>query len=260
MRHGRRAQMDQHDTERNSPRKRRRWLPRFNPVTMALLGMAALGIYQFLAHPNTPVPDAWNPTVPLRISDPITPLTRWKLARTSENINQCRAALTGFSTLEVLAPFEQTPQCHIRDRVEISQIGQSRIAPLDTRCAIALRLAMWEYHSLQPAAADLMGTPVDRILHIGSYNCRVMRTSTGPSTRMSTHATANAVDITGFVFADGTRSTLLADWDSPGPVAAFLRAARDGACQWFGLTLSPDYNRLHADHFHMQTAGWQYCS
>ncbi|MEO0904037.1 MAG: extensin family protein, partial [Pseudomonadota bacterium] len=95
--------------------------------------------------------------------------------------------------------------------------------------------------------------------HFGSYSCRVMRTSSGPSTRMSTHATADAIDIAGFGLSDGTRIRLLADWGPDGPKADFLRAVRDGACEWFSLTLSPDYNRLHADHFHLQSRGWGLC-
>jgi hypothetical protein len=112
---------------------------------------------------------------------------------------------------------------------------------------------------LQPDAVDLLGSPVARIAHIGSYNCRQMRTSAGTSTRMSTHATADAIDIAGFDLADGTRIRLIDDWDAAGPKAEFLRVARDGACDWFDLTLSPAYNRLHADHFHLQSRGWGLC-
>ena len=47
--------------------------------------------------------------------------------------------------------------------------------------------------------------------------------------------------------------------DFTGDAAAFLQAARDGACDWFSLTLSPDYNSLHEDHFHLQSRGWGLC-
>jgi hypothetical protein len=86
-----------------------------------------------------------------------------------------------------------------------------------------------------------------------------MRTTGGTSSRFSTHATASAMDVSGFRLADGSRISLLADWDGQGPEAAFLRRVRDGACDWFGLTLSPDFNRLHADHFHLQVSGWGGC-
>ncbi|MDH5833499.1 extensin family protein [Luteimonas kalidii] len=41
--------------------------------------------------------------------------------------------------------------------------------------------------------------------------------------------------------------------------AAFLRAVRDGACQWFDAVLGPDYNAAHADHFHFDRGGGRIC-
>ena len=222
-------------------------------------GLLVFAGYQLIAHPATPLPRAWNPTEPLRINDPVTAITGWKLNRAVASEERCLASLDGYAALQPLAPLEETEQCFIRDRVDLRAVGQSRLAAVETRCAIALRLAMWEKHSVQPAAAEFLGTSVRRIEHIGSYNCRVMRTANGPSSRMSTHATADAIDIAGFGLADGTQIRLLDDWDPTGPKADFLREVRDGACDWFSLTLSPDYNRLHADHFHLQSRGWGLC-
>ncbi|RBW41111.1 hypothetical protein DS901_17455 [Loktanella sp. D2R18] len=86
-----------------------------------------------------------------------------------------------------------------------------------------------------------------------------MRTVDGNSTSMSTHATAEAIDISGFQFSNGERISLIRDWDGNTSQAQFLRAARDGACSFFKLTLSPEYNALHADHFHLQSRGWGLC-
>ena len=76
-------------------------------------------------------------------------------------------------------------------------------------------------------------------------------------------AQANAIDIAGFVLEGGRRVTLLRDWNSDDPATrAFLREARDGACDLFATTLSPDYNRAHADHFHLDVAargGYRVC-
>lgn len=157
-----------------------------------------------------------------------------------------------------MADFEDTDQCHIMGRVDLSRVGGATMRPVETRCAIALRLAMWERHSLQPAAAEI-GKKLSGIDHIGSYNCREMRTGARATGRMSTHATADAIDIAGFRFSDGTDARLIRDWDKDDSTAAFLRTARDGACVWFRMTLSPDYNALHADHFHLQSQGWGGC-
>ena len=222
-------------------------------------GVLIFAGYQLIMHPETPLPREWNPTEPLRVSDPVTAMTGWKLNRAVASESQCLAALGDDAALQQLTPLEETEQCFISDRVDLRAVGQSRLAPVETRCATALRLAMWERHTVQPAAAAQLGTSVSSIDHIGSYNCRVMRTISGPSTRMSTHATADAIDISGFGLADGRRIKLIADWEGDGQRAAFLRAVRDGACKWFNLTLSPDYNRLHADHFHLQSRGWGLC-
>lgn len=168
------------------------------------------------------------------------------------------AALDGVD-VSLMDDFEAGENCHIRGRVDLSGVGNASVAPVETRCAVALRLAMWERHALQPAARALLNTDLTRIDHIGSYNCRPMRTSAGETTRWSTHATADAIDIAGFRFADGTQLRLIDNWDDGDAVAAFLKRARDTSCEWFRVTLSPDYNSLHADHFHLQTNGWGLC-
>ena len=43
-----------------------------------------------------------------------------------------------------------------------------------------------------------------------------------------------------------------------------LREVRDGACDLFATTLSPDYNAAHRDHLHLDQAargarGWRAC-
>lgn len=259
MRHARRQQMAQEAAKTQSKKSTRSRALKSGLAAFCFAGVLTFGGYQALVHPDTPLPRAWNPTQPLVISDPVTPLTVWKLDRATASFDKCLAVLDGFAELQPQDALQVTDQCFIRDRVALSGVGQSRVEPLETRCAIALRTAMWERHSLQPAAAALLGTSVQSIRHIGSYNCRQLRTTAGPSTRMSTHATADAIDIAGFGLADGAQVRLIDDWDGPGPKADFLRAARDGACTWFSVTLSPDYNRLHADHFHLQSRGWGLC-
>lgn len=259
MRHGKRQQMAQHAADKQRKKHQRSGAVYSSIAALFFVGVLLFAGYQALVHPKTPLPREWNPTEPLRISDPVTLLTTWKLNKVSETVEQCIATLDGYAALEFMEPLEESEQCFIRDRVDLRAVGDARLAPLETRCAIALRMAMWERHSVQPAASEILGAQVSTIEHIGSYNCRVMRTSSGPSTRMSTHATADAIDIAGFGLADGTRIRLLADWEPIGPKAEFLRVVRDGACEWFNLTLSPDYNRLHADHFHLQSRGWGAC-
>jgi len=149
--------------------------------------------------------------------------------------------------------------CHIKGRINLRGVGQITLQPVETRCETSLRIAMWAQHGLQPAAEEIYGQKLKQIDHFSSYNCRPIRTSNGDSTRMSTHATADAIDISGFRLADGRRITLKADWNGSEKDQQFLRAARDSSCEWFQTTLGPDYNALHADHFHLQNSGWGTC-
>ncbi|WP_245629216.1 extensin family protein [Celeribacter indicus] len=221
-------------------------------------GIAYLG-WQIMVHPRTPLPPEWNPVVPLKIAHPLTPLTVWKLGRAEEEFATCLAALEGGAELERMEPYQGPGACGIAARVRLSAVGPSGLDPVETSCPVALRLAMWNRHGVQPAAQEIFGQPVSVIRQLGSYNCRPVRTPSGRSTRLSTHATAEAIDISGFDLADGRRIRLLSDWSDGGDAQRFLRAVRDSACTYFATTLSPDYNNLHADHFHLQSRGRGAC-
>jgi hypothetical protein len=123
-------------------------------------------------------------------------------------------------------------------------------------------LALWERHTLQPAAQRHFGARLVRIEHAGSYACRnINHAATG---RLSRHATANALDVSAFSIAGGRRASVLRDWaatDANGfaPSAAFLRDARDGACRFFNGVLGPQYNAAHRDHFHLDRGSWGTC-
>jgi hypothetical protein len=120
---------------------------------------------------------------------------------------------------------------------------------------------VWEREVVQPAALQIMGARVRSIDHFGSYACRRLygRSSGG----WSEHAHARAFDVAGFRFEDGRRVTVAANWTGQDAEARFLRAVRDGACDLFSTTLSPDYNAAHRDHLHLDMARrggmWRAC-
>lgn len=103
--------------------------------------------------------------------------------------------------------------------------------------------ALFERHVLQPAALDIYGQPLARVEHVGSFACRnVYNREDG---RRSQHASANALDISGFRLADGRRIRLATDWAGESADGRFLRRVRDGACASFNAVLGPDYNAAH---------------
>jgi len=254
----------EHDLEREAAKRPRvsRWAVLrsvFGTVFGLVIGGAVLAGALAVFHPDTPLPRAWNPTARLSVEDSVTPLTMWKLRRTVNDPELCLATLTEATTSDAMAPLTASETCHIRNRVHLRDLGDVGISDLETSCETALRTAIWTEHGVQPAAQEILGVQVSGLRHVGSYNCRRMNTSSGASSRWSTHATADAIDITGFDLSNGTRIRLIDDWQGNTDEATFLRRVRDAACDWFGTTLGPEFNRLHADHFHLQARGRGTC-
>ena len=225
-------------------------------LAIGSIAVAILLAAAFLHLPGRPVPPQWDPFEPLQITDPKTPLTRWKIAWAEDEPALCARILAENGQLDRLEDLMTDGHCGISPRFKIRQTGAAKLSPVETTCATALRLALWEHHGLQPAAQKHLGQEVTRIHHFGSYSCRPIR---GSTTRWSTHAQAMAIDISGFDLKDGQRITLLNDWTAGDAKAAFLKDIRNAACQWFGTTLGPEFNALHADHFHFQVRGRGTC-
>lgn len=215
------------------------------------------------------VPEAWNPWAPLRIDAPPNWLTGFKLARASAERDACRQALAQAGMRATALPDRETgPGCGFENAYRIERTSLDVGEAFSLSCRAALSLALWERHALQQAAETHLGGRVARIEHLGSYACR--NVYGGADRRRSQHATADALDIAGFVLEDGRRVRVLAHWpERSGGVAAdpeqasgeagFLREVRDGACTWFDAVLGPEYNAAHADHFHFDRGRARIC-
>lgn len=220
-----------------------------------LVGLMALVADRTMAPQNL----FWKP---LQVIDPVGAATRAKAARAGADPAACRAILAkgGLEFIEAPAPTEAGQEfCAVQDAVLIRS-GMAPLAPADApmTCKEALAVSIWERQVIQPAAYEHLGQGVVAVKNYGSYSCRrIYGKQAGP---VSQHATANALDVSGFKLADGSDVMVARDWSDPGPKGAFLRAVRDGACKVFLTTLSPDYNAAHADHLHLDMGGWPKCS
>jgi hypothetical protein len=129
--------------------------------------------------------------------------------------------------------------------------------PIQTSCALAAALALWRRDVVAPAAQRHLGQPLLSINPLGGYACR--RIAGRSDGRWSEHAHANAIDVGGFTFADGRTITVLQAWPTASPESAFLHEIRNGGCRIFQGVLSPDYNRAHANHLHLDMGAYKIC-
>jgi hypothetical protein len=75
---------------------------------------------------------------------------------------------------------------------------------------------------------------------------------------MSEHATGRAIDLAGFELADGSRVSVKDDWDE-GQRGRFLREIATRACAYFSVVLTPETDRHHRDHLHLDVGPWRAC-
>lgn len=205
-------------------------------VAAMLLALVLAAVAGLRRHPQD------VPWTKLDLGDPVGMFTEHKLNALTDTFPRCRALLDRAGVRYALLPPVHQGRCGYDDGVALRP-GGARAASyrptLGTSCAVAASLSVWEWQTLQPEARLLLGSPVVQIEQLGSYNCR--RIGGGESGSWSEHSTADAVDIAGFVLADGRRITVLKDWAGQGPEATFLHRVRNGACRLFATTLSPDY-------------------
>lgn len=230
---------------------------------LAVALLVALGLFLLWAAVRGQPQDM--PWTPLDLGEQPGLFTGRKLAGLRDDPAKCRALLTRAGVrFERVAPLSEGLSCGYTAALRPAPGGSRRVAlfprePVLT-CPVVAAAAMWEWSVVQPAARKYLGTGVVGIEHLGSYNCRPI----AGTKHWSEHATANALDIAAFRFADGRRLSILADWRGNGPEATFLRRVRTGACPLFATVLSPDYNAAHRDHLHLDQAargewGWRAC-
>jgi hypothetical protein len=204
------------------------------------------------------VPDEWNPWAPLKIEQPINWLTRFKLERVSADDRRCLAVLgTAAVRFETVPNREVSPGCSFHNAVRVRATSAAVGEPFTLSCRSALSLAIWERHVVQPLARAYFDASVTRIEHFGSYACRnIYNQKDAP---LSRHATADALDIAGFILANGKHVRVERDWGRQGLESLFLRDIRDGACRVFDSVLGPEYNAAHRNHFHLDRGGYRVC-
>lgn len=196
-----------------------------------------------------------NPDAPLGMATS-TQLMRVSLSPNSVCEALAREAKDFHSTP---APPKDGPQnCGWQKARYVAARGAMRLAPGEAtmQCPLALGVHIWA-GEVNRAAQGIFGENLIKVHHAGTYSCRRQRGN--DSGAWSEHAFANAWDITGFTLSNGEVISVLKDWDGTPDKKRFLRQARKSACKIFRVTLSPDYNAAHRDHFHFDMGPQKSC-
>jgi hypothetical protein len=127
-----------------------------------------------------------------------------------------------------------TDTCPIKNAVRVSKFKDTTLSSsVILSCPAAVDTANW----LDDIAAK-------DITHMGTLNCRKRR----GSRRMSEHSFGVAIDISKIDDA-----VVSMHWDEKGIRGEKLREAARAACKYFSNVLTPETNRLHHNHFHLDS-------
>jgi hypothetical protein len=116
-------------------------------------------------------------------------------------------------------------------------------------CPLVSALDKWVAEGVQPAAQKWFGSQVATIKQISAYSCRGM-VGAGIS-HVSEHAFGNALDVAGFVLADGRKISVQEGWRGSPEEQGFLHDVQLAACDTFSTVLAPGYNAAHYNHIHV---------
>ncbi len=175
-------------------------------------------------------------------------LAHWQARSLHSDPVLCRDALTRAKVdFTPMADKESGEMCGFKDVIRIERaLIPYNITPHAT-CGLSAGL-VWYQNQLQAIARREMGTSLVRIEQIGTYACR--NVNNAEDGNRSQHASANAMDISVFRFADGRTARVARDFGKNTAQGRFLAAAHAQACGIFNAVLGPNYNKSHADHFH----------
>jgi hypothetical protein len=146
----------------------------------------------------------------------------------------------------------KTQGCGVTDAVRVTELSGVRLSQAITvECGTAVALKDWIDRAMRPAFGK---REVVQLRIAAHYACRGRNNKRGA--RISEHGKGKAIDVSGFIFSDGTEWSILRDYNKQ------IRTAHKGACGIFGTTLGPGSDGFHEDHLHFDTASYRsgpYC-
>ena len=163
--------------------------------------------------------------------DNTTPLDGWSDTQVISALRECVRLLAPIAAeVEISEPLKQD-QCGAPAPVLVKRVGAGAnkveiSPPAVVNCPMVVGLHAWVEKALQPAAQEAFGARIARLRGTSGYACRNRIGSHSDVDRLSEHALANAIDISGFVTTDGRTIDVAGSW---GPTARDQEAQRVAA-------------------------------
>lgn len=147
-------------------------------------------------------------------------------------------------------------KCGYEGAVKVTRIGAAKLDGLAViTWPLAVKLEEWVRTEIQPTAKKLFGQPIASMRISSSYECRLLKSGRA----LSQHAYANAIDISRLYLADGREIRVQGSWNAKGAFSVFLHRIGKSACGIFPVALTPDFDYLHRNHFHLTAESRSYC-
>lgn len=161
-------------------------------------------------------------------------------------------------------PIQGKNGCGVAAPYEISAVADTVAIkpPAIIACETAIALAGWVKAAALPYGEKLPGNPaLTGLQNASGYVCRGRNNN--PAAKLSEHALGRAIDISAFLFEDGSRITVEPRQRTGKPQEAYQKAVRFAACLHFTTVLGPYSDANHRDHLHLDIAerrgGYRLC-
>ncbi len=237
----------------------RRWLPLAAVLSFAVVLTVAASIEASAKVPlprprpaeapvaEPPQPDQGGET------DQAAPQPEPAAAKPPE-LSACRQALTeSLAIAPSIPPIKGPGGCGGEDLVRLEAIVLSPTQRVTLkpaailRCTMAAAVADWIRSDMVPLAASL-GTAVSELDNFDSFECRGRNRVQGA--KLSEHGLANALDVRGLTFANGSTLSLTDRTVSRETREKVLASV----CARFTTVLGPGSDWYHEDHIHLDLA------
>jgi hypothetical protein len=168
---------------------------------------------------------------------------------------QCLQALAAQGVIFKALPHTvSSGGCTLVNGVSLEGMSAALNRPVTITCPTARVVDRWMDEVVQPAARRHLRTRVSVVHQAGGYVCRNARNG-----RLSEHGRGRAIDIWGFVFADGSKAVIRDHWRGAGARSRFLQEVGQKSCNLFHVVLGPGADADHHDHLHLDLGEWKLC-